>query len=141
MVSREPGIFPGSFSLRGSYLTRPDTLGYHDARCADPATLVEASCRKQSRARDRPVAIRLSLTIVARAHSGVTIGLLDGSNVEIREHVGAENLFIFGLTAGEVKERQRLRHDLEACWNSVGRLLAYLSEPSVSNDVSHSWPQ
>ena len=48
-------------------------------------------------------------------NGALTIGTLDGANIEMREHVGADNFFLFGLTAEEIAQRRKAGHNPQAC--------------------------
>jgi glycogen phosphorylase len=69
-------------------------------------------------------------------NGALTIGTLDGANIEIREEVGAENFFLFGLTAEEVADRKRQGYDPGAALDRsplLGEVLRRLREGAFSN--------
>ncbi|MBS3965015.1 MAG: glycogen/starch/alpha-glucan phosphorylase [Methylomonas sp.] len=77
-------------------------------------------------------------------NGALTIGTLDGANIEIREEVGAENFFLFGLTEGEVEAlrshyQPQLFIDQDNDLQAVMRLLECghfnQFEPGIFNDV------
>jgi starch phosphorylase len=61
-------------------------------------------------------------------NGALTIGTLDGANVEILEQVGEENIFIFGLTADEVLEQRRTGYQPGQIIEENGILAKVLSE-------------
>ncbi len=79
-------------------------------------------------------------------NGALTIGTLDGANVEIRERVGADNIFIFGLTAEEVaarrargprrdRRRSRPRTTLREVLDEIGSGVFSPDEPDRYRDL------
>jgi starch phosphorylase len=55
-------------------------------------------------------------------NGALTIGTLDGANIEILEEIGAENFFLFGLTAAEVTELKERGYNPREIYNRNGEL-------------------
>ena len=69
-------------------------------------------------------------------NGAVTIGTLDGANIEIREEVGEENFYLFGLTAAEVEHRRREGYNPRTCYES-NPMLREVLDALVSGEFSH----
>ncbi|MDC9728751.1 MAG: glycogen/starch/alpha-glucan phosphorylase [Methyloprofundus sp.] len=80
-------------------------------------------------------------------NGALTIGTLDGANIEIREEVGEDNFFLFGLTEDEVESLRPHYNPLEMIDqdDDLKRVIKLLEcghfnqfEPSIFNDVINS---
>ena len=71
-----------------------------------------------------------------------TIGTLDGANVEIRDHVGHENFFLFGLTAAEAQAKRGedgyARRAIESS-PRLSRVLGQIGAGVFSNGDQHRY--
>jgi len=77
-------------------------------------------------------------------NGALTIGTLDGANIEIREEVGDDNFFLFGLTEDQV-EKLRHHYDPDAIINQdedLQRILNLIEcehfsqfEPGIFDDI------
>jgi glycogen phosphorylase len=81
-------------------------------------------------------------------NGALTIGTLDGANIEIRDHVGAENIAIFGMEAGDVMIRRKQGQDasdvirkspqLARAINAIGSGEFSPGEPSRFEQIAHA---
>ena len=99
MVNRDPavrellkGVFLPNFSV---------TNGQHIYPAADLSEQVSTAGKEASGTGNMKF----------QMNGALTIGTMDGANIEIREEVGAENFFLFGLTAPEVEALRALGYN------------------------------
>nr|WP_103094208.1 glycogen/starch/alpha-glucan phosphorylase [Novosphingobium guangzhouense] len=75
-------------------------------------------------------------------NGALTIGTLDGANVEIKEHVGDENIVIFGLTAEEVAAKRAAGYNPRAIIEEsreLGQALSAIASGVFSHDDPHRY--
>jgi starch phosphorylase len=81
-------------------------------------------------------------------NGALTIGTLDGANIEIRDHVGAENIAIFGMEAMDVVVRRKQGLDasdvirrspgLSRAINAIGSGEFSPDDPSRFESIAHA---
>jgi len=69
-------------------------------------------------------------------NGALTVGTLDGANIEIREEVGADNFFLFGLTAQEVEQKRNEGYNPRPVYETNSRLQEIV-DSLASGEFSH----
>lgn len=76
-------------------------------------------------------------------NGALTIGTLDGANIEIRERVGEENFFLFGLTAEQIADRRGHHNPWDTYHNNMElrRALDALAAGEFNRDSPYMYKQ
>jgi starch phosphorylase len=69
-------------------------------------------------------------------NGALTVGTLDGANIEIREEVGADNFFLFGLTAQEAGQKRAEGYNPRSIYQSNNHLREIVDSLSAG-EFSH----
>lgn len=83
-------------------------------------------------------------------NGAITLGTLDGANVEIHEAVGDENMILFGMTTNEVRELERAGYQPMNYFNNnaeLRRVIEFIQHgiegkdfPEIGNTIIHHDP-
>ena len=68
-------------------------------------------------------------------NGAVTMGTMDGANIEIHERVGDENIIIFGMKAHEVEELNRRGYDPTYYYNTNPRIKAVIDGLRIADSL------
>lgn len=73
-------------------------------------------------------------------NGAITLGTMDGANVEIYDAVGEDNIFIFGMSTPEVQNLQRRGYDSQQYYNNNGELhkiIDFANQNGINGKLFH----
>ena len=73
-------------------------------------------------------------------NGAITLGTMDGANVEIYDAVGKDNIFIFGMTTPEVRELQRCGYDSQTFYNNnleIRKIIDFANQQGFDGQFFH----
>lgn len=74
-------------------------------------------------------------------NGAVTLGTMDGANIEIHDEVGADNIFIFGMRTPEVEELKRRGYNPQSYYNNNAELHAVIDYINRNAIAGKTFPE